>query len=37
MKDVVYGTMPFLATMLVMVIVLIAWPEIALWLPGQFD
>lgn len=37
LKDVVYGTMPFLATMLVMVIVLIAWPEIALWLPGQFD
>ncbi|WP_421880629.1 TRAP transporter large permease [Pacificispira sp.] len=37
LKDVVYGTMPFLATMLVMVVVLIAWPEIALWLPGQFD
>lgn len=37
LKDVVLGTMPFLCTMLVMVIVLILFPDIALWLPNAFD
>ncbi|MEX0828294.1 MAG: TRAP transporter large permease [Haliea sp.] len=33
LTDVVIGTLPFLAAMLVMVVLLIAFPDIALWLP----
>lgn len=31
--DVIYGTLPFVLTMLLMVALLIAFPQIALWLP----
>lgn len=34
LTDVVIGTLPFLAAMMVMVVLLIVFPEIALWLPG---
>jgi C4-dicarboxylate transporter, DctM subunit len=34
--DVIIGTLPFLLTMLLMVILLIAFPELAMWLPEQF-
>jgi tripartite ATP-independent transporter DctM subunit len=37
MSDVMLGTIPFVATMLLMVAVLIAWPQIALFLPGAID
>ena len=33
--DVIIGTIPFHLLMVLLVILLIAWPEIALWLPGQ--
>jgi tripartite ATP-independent transporter DctM subunit len=32
--DVIYGSMPFTATMLMMAFLLIAFPQIALWLPS---
>jgi C4-dicarboxylate transporter, DctM subunit len=35
-NDVIIGTIPFLFTMLLMVMFLIFWPEIATWLPLQF-
>lgn len=33
LTDVVIGTLPFLASMLIMVVLLILFPDIALWLP----
>ncbi|MBB4002052.1 TRAP transporter large permease [Aurantimonas endophytica] len=33
--DVMWGSMPFVAIMLAMIVLLIAFPGIALWLPGQ--
>jgi tripartite ATP-independent transporter DctM subunit len=35
--DVMIGTAPFVLTLLVMIGVLIFWPEIALWLPGRAE
>jgi TRAP-type C4-dicarboxylate transport system permease large subunit len=32
--DIVFGVLPFLVSMLVMLVVLVAFPEIALWLPS---
>lgn len=37
MMDVVIGTLPFLAAMMVMVVLLIAFPQIALWLPEVLE
>ena len=34
--DVVRGALPFLGMMLLAIIILIAFPEVALWLPGKF-
>lgn len=34
LKDVVYGSLPFVGTMLIMVGLLIAFPALTLWLPG---
>ncbi|MFZ5783583.1 MAG: TRAP transporter large permease [Pseudomonadota bacterium] len=34
-NDVIIGAAPFVITMMVMVLVLSIWPEIALWLPGM--
>jgi tripartite ATP-independent transporter DctM subunit len=34
--DVIVGTLPFLAMMLLLVVLLVVWPGIALWLPRQF-
>ena len=31
--DVIIGTSPFVITMLLMIIILSVWPQIALWLP----
>jgi len=36
LSDVIIGTLPFLAAMLVMVVLLILFPGIALWLPSLF-
>ncbi len=36
LKDVMIGATPFVLTMLAMIAVLIAFPELALWLPGLF-
>lgn len=33
--DVIIGTIPFHLIMFLLVVLLIVWPEIALWLPGQ--
>ena len=33
-QDVINGSMPFLVAMLGVVALLLAWPELALWLPG---
>ena len=35
LSDVVMGTIPFHLIMLVLLIMLVAWPEIALWLPSR--
>lgn len=32
--DVFKGVMPFIAACIVMLVILIAWPDLALWLPG---
>ncbi|WP_245957073.1 TRAP transporter large permease [Aestuariispira insulae] len=34
--DVIIGTLPFIATMFVMIALLLAWPGMATWLPQQF-
>ena len=36
MNDVIAGTLPFVATMFVMIALLVIFPEIALWLPEIF-
>jgi TRAP-type C4-dicarboxylate transport system permease large subunit len=36
MNDVIIGTLPFVATMFVMIVLLVYFPMIALWLPKQF-
>lgn len=33
MNDVIIGSLPFVGAMLVMILALLIWPEIALWLP----
>ncbi|CAN7698095.1 TRAP transporter large permease [Pseudorhodoferax sp. LjRoot39] len=37
LSDVVMGTVPFHLLMFVLLGMLVAWPEIALWLPGQLS
>jgi tripartite ATP-independent transporter DctM subunit len=37
LSDVVMGTIPFHLIMFVLLGMLVAWPEIALWLPGQIS
>ncbi|CAN5816797.1 TRAP transporter large permease [soil metagenome] len=37
LSDVVMGTMPFHLLMFVLLGMLVAWPEIALWLPGRLS
>jgi len=36
MNDVIFGSLPFVIAMLVMVGLLLIWPDIALWLPQTF-
>ena len=36
MNDVIIGTLPFVVTMFVMIIVMVIWPDIALFLPEMF-
>lgn len=36
MNDVIIGSLPFVIAMLMMIVALIAWPQIALWLPQNF-
>jgi C4-dicarboxylate transporter DctM subunit len=36
-RDITYGTTPYVLLMIVFVALLFAWPEIALWLPGQME
>lgn len=36
-KDVIYGSLPFVVTMLLMALLLVFFPEIALWLPSVFE
>lgn len=36
MNDVIIGALPFVVAMLIMVVALILWPQIALWLPSAF-
>ena len=36
MNDVIVGTLPFVATMFVMIALLVLFPELALWLPEMF-
>jgi TRAP-type C4-dicarboxylate transport system permease large subunit len=35
--DLCLGAMPFLAAMLVMIVLLIAFPDLALWLPAVLN
>jgi TRAP-type C4-dicarboxylate transport system permease large subunit len=34
MNDVIIGSLPFVAAMLLMIVLLLVFPQIALWLPG---
>ncbi len=34
LTDVMIGTLPFVLTMFVMIALMLAFPQIALWLPG---
>jgi len=36
LRDVIVGVTPFLITMLMMIVLLLAWPSLALWLPDVF-
>ena len=36
LKDIFMGTLPFVILSLMLVAMLVAWPGIALWLPGLF-
>ena len=36
MNDVIIGSLPFVITLFVMIVLLMIYPGIALWLPGQF-
>lgn len=36
MNDVIVGTLPFVATMFVMIALLVMFPQLALWLPQKF-
>jgi tripartite ATP-independent transporter DctM subunit len=36
LKDIFLGTLPFVVLSLLLVAMLVAWPGIALWLPGMF-
>ena len=35
LKDVVMGTIPFHLLMVVLLVALVAWPQLTLWLPGK--
>jgi tripartite ATP-independent transporter DctM subunit len=37
LKDVVYGTIPFHLIMFVVLVMIMMWPELALWLPQQMS
>ena len=37
LSDVVMGTLPFHLLMFVLLLMLVAWPEIALWLPAHIS
>jgi tripartite ATP-independent transporter DctM subunit len=37
LSDVVMGTIPFHLLMFVLLLLLVAWPELALWLPGRIS
>ena len=37
LSDVVMGTIPFHLLMFLLLIMLVAWPELALWLPGRIS
>ena len=36
MNDVILGTLPFVVTMFVMIVIMVIWPDIALFLPEIF-
>jgi TRAP-type C4-dicarboxylate transport system permease large subunit len=36
MNDVIIGTLPFVVTMFVMIVMMVIWPDIALFLPEIF-
>ena len=36
LKDVIFGSIPFLVLMLLMIALLVAFPQIAMWLPELF-
>ena len=36
LNDVIIGALPFVVTLMVMIVLLVAFPQIALWLPAQF-
>ena len=36
LNDVIVGTLPFVCAMFVMIVLLIVFPDIAMWLPDQF-
>ena len=35
--DVVYGALPFCAALLFMLVLMLAWPEMVVWLPSLFS
>jgi TRAP-type C4-dicarboxylate transport system permease large subunit len=36
LNDVIIGALPFVVTLMVMIVLLVAFPRIALWLPAKF-
>ena len=37
LRDVIVGTAPFIVTLALMIILIVAYPGIAMWLPNQFE
>jgi tripartite ATP-independent transporter DctM subunit len=37
LRDVIVGTAPFIVTLALMIVLIVAYPGIAMWLPNQFE
>ena len=37
LNDVIFGALPFVLTLVVMIVLLVLFPDIALWMPNTFS